>query len=348
MTKQKTFNRKPYAGNPSVQSVEGKSSSAAKTERGAQLRKDAEEMRGMFINLGKNMVSDVRMSEWSLEKQLNFCEVFNDEVWWRITEHMAKRGFNTVVLDLCEGCVYPSHPYLAAKGAWSADKIRKELVRLRNMGLEPIPKLNFSTTHDAWLKEYGRMVSTAEYYKVCSDLIRDVCDMFDGPRLFHLGYDEENYPNQRTWACCVIRQGDLWWHDFFFFVDAVEKLGMRPWIWSDYIWGHENEFLAKMPKSVMQSNWYYRQWFDLSTIPKGRRVHLESFLTLEKAGFEQIPCGSNWACDENIAGLVKFCRKHIAPERLKGFLMTTWAATTPDNEAKIMRGIDLAADSWKS
>ena len=77
-----------------------------------------------------------------------------------------------------------------------------------------------------------------------------------------------------------------------------------------------------------------------------RKVHPESFLTLEKAGFDQIPCGSNWACEENIAGLVKFCRKNIAPERLKGFLMTTWGPTLPNHAAKLLRGIDLAAAAW--
>ena len=28
------------------------------------------------------------------------------------------------------------------------------------MGLEVIPKMNFSTCHDSWLKNYQRMVST--------------------------------------------------------------------------------------------------------------------------------------------------------------------------------------------
>jgi hypothetical protein len=129
-------------------------------------------------------------------------------------------------------------------------------------------------------------------------------------------------------------------------VKTVEKEGVRPWIWSDYIWGHKDEFLAKMPKSVLQSNWYYRQWFDLEKIPESRRIHLESFLLLEKAGFDQVPCGSNWACDENISGLVGFCRKSIAPERLKGFLMTAWAPTLPGSEPKLMKSLELAAAAY--
>ena len=38
-----------------------------------------------------------------------------------------------------------------------------------------------------------------------------------------------------------------------------------------------------------------------------------------------------------------FCRKNIASERLHGFLMTTWGPTLPSCEAKLAKGIDLAA-----
>ena len=299
----------------------------------------ATELRCVFLSLGSNIEGDVLID--GAQDPLQFDEA----VWRRITGHAKERGFNAVLIDLCDGCTYPSHPELAVKGSWSVQKMRGELMRLRKMGLEPIPKLNFSTTHDAWLKEYGRMVSTPEYYKVCSDLIHDVYEIFDHPRLFHFGFDEESAHNQRKCMYCVLRQGELWWHDFMFFVNTIEKLGMRLWIWSDYVWEHRDEFLSRMPKSVMQSNWYYRQWFDFKTIPKERRTHLESFLVLEKHGFDQIPCGSNWACEENISGLVRFCRKHIAPERLKGFLMATWDATIPSNESKLLRGIDLASSA---
>ena len=317
------------------------------------MNEKTKEFRGMFLQLGNNMWSDVKVDSWALTKKEELDDVcskehlrFDEAVWGRLTDRMVQRGLNAVVIDIGEGYLYPSHPELSVKGSWDAEKMRKELARLRGMGLEPIPKLNFSTAHDTWLKEYGRMVSTPEYYKVCADVIRDVCEVFDKPRLFHLGYDEETAGNQYKYAYCAVRQGELWWHDFNFFVQTVEKLGMRPWIWSDFLWRHKDEFLKRMPKSVMQSNWYYRQWFDLETIPKERRVHLESYLVLDKADFDQIPCGSNWACDENIAGVVRFCRKHIAPERLKGFLMTTWGPTMPSCEAKLLKGIDLAGAAF--
>jgi hypothetical protein len=59
------------------------------------------------------------------------------------------------------------------------------------MGIEAIPKLNFSTCHDGWLKEYGRMVSTDIYRKVVKEIIDDTCEVFGNPRYMHLGMDEE-------------------------------------------------------------------------------------------------------------------------------------------------------------
>jgi hypothetical protein len=143
------------------------------------------------------------------------------------------------------------------ENAWSPDKLRHELQKMRSLGLEPIPKLNFSASHDIWLGEYSRMVSTSIYYKVCSDLIREVCELFDTPRYFHLGMDEETAAHQQNRLYAAIRQYDLWWHDLFFFVNCVEECGTRAWVWADYIWHHEEEFLRQMPRSVLQSNWYY-------------------------------------------------------------------------------------------
>lgn len=61
--------------------------------------------------------------------------------------------------------------------------MRKEVERLRAMGFEVIPKLNFSTSHDVWLGDYSRMISTPTYYRVCRDLIEEVAEVFK-PKYF--------------------------------------------------------------------------------------------------------------------------------------------------------------------
>jgi len=62
-------------------------------------------------------------------------------------DDMVAKKMNMVIIDLGEFPVYPSHPELALPGSRSPDWIRGEVRRLKSLGLEPIPKLNFSAAH---------------------------------------------------------------------------------------------------------------------------------------------------------------------------------------------------------
>jgi len=302
--------------------------------------KGVDEMRGALLHFGTNM--------WQNGEHVTKLD-FDYDVWQRLTQRMADLKMNYVLIDLGEGLVYPSHPEIAVEGSWTPERFREELARLRKMGLEPLPKLNFSCGHNGWMGSYRRCVSTKKYYAFQSDLVKDVAAIFDTPRLFHIGYDEETAGIQKGFPVCIVRQGDLWWHDFLALVGDIEKACMRPWMWSDYAWAHP-DFFQKCPKGVLQSNWYYRQWFDFNDkdFPKNRHVHLRTFLDLDKAGFDQVVCGSNWATDANMVPLVKYARDHIKPELLKGFMMATWEMSVPAGEAKLLRGLDQLADGLKA
>jgi hypothetical protein len=296
---------------------------------------------GALWHMGTNMWSDVPVKQWGPLKPEELHLVcaadhlrFDETVWRTLTQRMQTAGMNLVLIDLGEALQYQSHPELSVKGSWPIDRFRTELARLRALGLEPIPKLNFSTAHDTWLQDYGKQVSTPKYYQVCADLIREVSAIFDRPRFFHLGYDEETAAHQSQYSYAVVRQGELWWHDFRFFVKTVEDLGVRPWIWSDYYWNHPEEFLNRMPKSVLQSNWYYDDAFD-----PAKQKCVQAYLDLDKAGFDQVPTGSNWSTDANFKGTVDFCKKRLAPERLKGFLMAPWYFTLQDRQARNLQAI---------
>ncbi|MEA2736337.1 MAG: hypothetical protein QOE14_2788 [Humisphaera sp.] len=259
---------------------------------------------------------------------------FDEKLWSDLLAAMKKAGLNMVVIDVGDGVKFTSHPEIAVDGAWSTDRMRAEVKRLGDMGLEPVPKLNFSTCHDHWLGPYARMVSTAKYYEVARDLIAETIDLFGKPRFFHLGMDEENERNQRHFEYAIIRQHDLWWRDFNFLVEQVEQGGSRAWIWSDYVWRNPDPFWAKMPQKVLQSNWYYGAKFgdDVKAV--------RTYRDLEDHGYDQVPTLSNWTTPDNIAGTVEYCRKHIKPERLKGFLLAPWRPTLPDTRAKHMQAID--------
>ena len=252
---------------------------------------------------------------------------FDTSLWKDLVKQIAEAGMNMVLIELAEGVKYESHPELAIRGSWTTKRLKRELARLRDSGLEPIPALNFSAGHDFWLGPYARMLSTETYYAVVKDLIAEVMDLFDRPRLFHLGMDEEQYHDQEHYEYVVIRQYDLWWRDFYYLVGQVQRGGARPWIWSDYLWHHPDVFWKKMPKSVLQSNWYYGDSFGLSKRRNTFADRIRCYLDLDRHGYDQVPTASNFLNNVNVERTVRFCSKHVSPGRLKGFLVASWHPT---------------------
>ena len=138
----------------------------------------------------------------------------------------------------------------------------------------------------------------------------------------------------------MIRQHDLWWHDFYHLVDSVERENVRPWIWSDMMWNHREVFLRKMPKSVVQSNWYYSPVFNEKELSDGGRNMLECFDVLDKNGFDQVPTGSTWSSPDNMERLTAYCKSRLSGDRLLGFMQTPWYLTLDENEAILNEAAD--------
>lgn len=279
-----------------------------------------------LVHLGNNMWNEEGNFRGRGENRSNRAASpvlrFDRELWDKYMQKLQSTGTNTIILDIGEAMLYESHPELAVEGSWTHDQMRAELERLKAMGFEVIPKLNFSATHDIWLKDYSRMLSTPIYYQVCKDIIEEVCEVFK-PKHFHIGMDEEGISCQRYFDYAVIRQFDLWWHDLYYFVDLVEKHNARAWVWSDYALDHPEEYVAKMPKSVIQNVWYYRTNFDTEA-SEDCRYRLRPIELLDRHGFDQVPTGSNFSAYENFELLVKYCKDKISPEHLLGFMQTTW------------------------
>ena len=292
-----------------------------------------------LIHLSYNMWSDREVAGQPYYHYRPYlrCE---DALWNELLPRMRDAGVNMLLIDVGDGVSFESHPEIAVKNAWSKSRMRDEVVRLREMGLEPIPKLNFSTCHDAWLGPYARMVSTPQYYQVVKDLIAETIEMFGNPRLFHLGMDEEALVHQRQFEYVVIRQHDLWWRDFQFLLDQLKPKNVRPWIWSDNIWVRPEEFIHRMPGDVLQSNWYYGQTFD-------DRKEVKAYDLLEEAKFGQVPTFSNWETPENVYSTVRYCRDHIGPERLKGFIHAPWRPTLAEVRDRHLDAIENIAKARK-
>ena len=155
---------------------------------------------------------------------------------------------------------------------------------------------------------------------------------------------------------CAVRAGELWWHDLNYTVGQVTKHGARPVMWADAIWSGREEFLRRASRDILMSNWYYggnfsekkQQWGVEAEREGGwdvQRNGLAAFLELEKAGFDQLPCGSNWDNDKNVGLLADFCLKRIDPSRLKGFCVAQWDASIEKEAAHMRAGISQLSEA---
>lgn len=260
----------------------------------------------------------------------------DETVWKQTIDYLPGQGFNAVLVDLGDAVQYESHPEIAIKGAWSKEKLKAELDRMRAMGLTPIPKLNFSAGHDAWLGVYSRMLSTPAYYQVCKDLIEEVVELFDHPKYFHLGMDEEIAAFQAGLAYCCMRQHDLWWHDLYYLLDICEKAGTRPWVWADYFWRHPETFLEKMPKTVLLSNYWYNR---IRKNPDGtyKDHHYDAYRLLEQAGYDQIPCCSTIeGISVSAFETMRLGKEVISEEHLYGYMTAPWCNPRYGSEMQLL------------
>ena len=282
---------------------------------------------------------------------------FDDEQWDYILNSAAEKGFNTILLDLGDGIQYKSHPEISLPEAWSHDRMRAEIKKAAGLGLTIIPKLNFSTTHDCWLGEYERMVSTSVYYKVCKDLIEEVYELFDHPKYIHLGMDEEGYKMAFRLDYVCYRQHALIWHDMKVLFDYVAACGATPWIWADMLVNHPEEFRKHFaPGSVLLSPWQYFAMYEENFTPithsqadyeyyttgafKGSGIvyveedpacanYRKEVIPAMLEGYGMVPTTSNcFKCYCNHSDTLRWFKEKTPDEQVIGFMTAPWLMTT--------------------
>lgn len=302
-------------------------------------------MWSLLIHLSRNM--------WSDKPEQGYSRVlkFDEQLWNEIVEYAAEVGINAIVLDVGDAVVYKSHPEISIEGAWSREKVHEEIEKLKKLGIALYPKLNFSTCHDAWLGEYGKIVSTPTYYEVCKDLIHEVIDIFENPEYMHLGMDEEwddfgIFGRRRDLECS--RFNDLYFHDLNFFCDCAREKGSNPWIWADAYWRYPKLFVEKVPKDVLVSPWDYDYLLsDRIDLDRKPIVH-NSIYELPEAGYNVVPCGSNYLTVVNIDHLTRYTMDKADHNHVMGFMMSSWTPTLADRKYTIFEGIQLVGNAIKN
>ena len=289
-----------------------------------------------FLQLSNHMWLDQYSDrpEWSRQDPWTPFNNVDESVFDRTVDFIAERGFNMLVIDLGDGVRYRSHPEIAAPDAWEPDRLRRKLNSLRARGIEPVPKLNFSCGHSTWQKEWRYRTGLPEHIRFCRDLIGEVCELFDRPRLFHLGLDEERLDGQKTRGVAIVRNEKVFWSNAFELFDECRLGGSRPWVFSDYYWNHPDVFERMMPKSVVQSNWYYGVFDPDPAFASAYRVH--TYDALERMGYDQIPVTSTYQLAVSPIQCAGYCKKTISPEHLLGFVAIPWHNTTEENYYSII------------
>lgn len=294
-----------------------------------------------------------------------------DAIWNATIDRMVRRKYNHAVVDVGDAVVFPSHPEIAIKGSWTADRLRDEVVRLKKLGIEAVPKLNFSAGHDGWLKQYGRMVSTRKYYQVVTDLIADTCEIFGNPRQFHLGLDEEETIHVSGKPLVQVRKGELWWHDAQFLFDEVGRRNAQPICFgmTALVENGQEVFLRRMPRSVIQNLCIYGSNFDVfgdaGKKPDFALRRLQSKCsgveTMAKAGYtilggtsawvmkpagKPVPQGRDYPLNHRSAeAYLAFLRKTVPTEQLMGMVAMPWEPMTERRAYCWESGIDELADA---
>lgn len=315
-------------------------------------------MWAVLFHLTRNMWGSTK-KPWDLE----------EDVWDEFLQAAADKGFNTILLDLGDGICYKSHPEISLEGAWSHEKVKAEIKKANDLGLTVIPKLNFSTNHDAWLGKYERMVSTDTYYEVCKDLICETYELFDHPKYIHLGMDEEGYIMAGTLDFVCYRQHDLLWHDTEFLLGCVKELGAKPWIWADLILSHTEEFKKHFsPDDVLLSPWQYYamyeenfspitrtqaeyEWYTTGMLKNSGFTYIEEdpicakyrelVVPLMEEGYWMVPTTSNvFNCDCNHTDTLRWFKEKAPDDKAVGFMTASWLFVNKNDTEKILDDMD--------
>lgn len=256
-------------------------------------------------------------------KETMFCD---KSVWRKVTDFLPSCGINTLLIDIGEGLRLDSHPEIAVPGAWTKEEMREELARLRTLGLNPVPKYNFSCRHNAWMGEWAFKVGQPEYYNFCRDIIEEVIDLFDKPTLFHVGCEEE-VPHDND-AINICRSPKKKAEDANFLFDVVRAKGVRPWMWLDtHALKNWDYFEQTIPKDVVISTWYYGTIHDNGK-PETADENAYYMKELDGRGYEQIPTSSTWSWHCNSKDTMNFCKQYCTNGSIIGHMTASWMLTT--------------------
>lgn len=262
-----------------------------------------------------------------------------EETWDKMIEFLPSCYVDTVVIFVGDGLQYKSHPEIGLPGAWTADKLKEKLGRIRQLGMTPLPMLDFGCAKDAWLGEAAYTVGTQEYRQLACDLIRELIELFDSPEYFHLGFGLESQETQNNKQMRRTRQKEAWATDVKALCQQVTDYGSTPWLWSDVYSIDPELFCRTVPKTTLLSSQLY---YNIRKNEQGQFRDKDCLDTMELValGYPMLPANSfylsyngnatknAWLIRDDIpTALGLFEANAIPTEKLKVYQLLNAAAT---------------------
>jgi hypothetical protein len=155
---------------------------------------------------------------------------FDLEVALELTEEAAAQGFNTLFIGVSDGVRYASHPEFRRGYSAPMKELAVLAARARQLGLDVVPKLNFSRSaincHNNWMRapdESWHLHFDDDYFwKTGFECIDEVIDACKPGRFFHVGMDEDHDRSYTQYVAAMrtLRAG-------------LRTRGLRTVCWSD-------------------------------------------------------------------------------------------------------------------
>ncbi len=287
------------------------------------------------IQLGNNMWYDKESlpheDPLHLHARIPYRSEFNKDIatFRLLVDHAKNEGFNTIIINMGEGYCYKSHPEIALCGAWTEDELKTEIAHIRELGMEPVPMLNFSAAHDMWLGKYERMVGTDTYKTVCLDLIDEVCKLFDSPKYFHIGMDEERYETQTYLDFATVRNRVVMSRDIKDFFAVIRKNGVTPWMFYDFYSVSREDFLDIVDKDVILSDMHLRYSVSQNVFPV-------EFPKLIADGYKIVPMVTHYFLLRFGDTLMNYLKSNIDKDSVAGIINFPFLFCEDDNKYKLM------------
>ena len=244
---------------------------------------------------------------------------FDRALFREYTAYLQKNGVDTLILNLGDAVKYESHPEVSLPDALTREELLQEVTRLREMGFEVIPMLDFSAAHDVWLGEYAYMLSTTPYYRVCADLIDELIDLLE-PKYFHVGMGDESYELQKDFQYAATRRDDIWYHDLYCFTAAIRHDGAEVMLFADKMLENPGEGDKKTPYNFVMCNRYDG---------KLSASRLALYRTLVK-NYVQMPTYVGDADEQGIRLWKDYCEKTIPADKCFALAVEAHGAVIED------------------